>query len=768
MEAYIFTGVLVIVALWLSWVGGYGFTRGSLALLFRIGWILPIVLAFFPKTRVENLPKTIALKPVHLLVDDSLSVEKNATFKGHIAKVENSLQEECLRLGCLVKKTKLSELSEETKKGYSPLSRVVEPWLYGTAGEPWVLVSDGGDYRPAQKWSPKMKDMGLDAGGKKRGFIVGYQPDHYGNVWLERGEGPIFSFVDKPIDLAVTVRRDRESLDREVVQLQVLSDDTVLSTINGTFAEKEKAIDIRIPMQALPKGQHLLTVKILPTADEASLWDNEVHASVEVLPNTIGVLHLLGAPSFGGRFLRRSLKAEPKFDLISFFILRDPGDLQLVNERELSLIPFPVDRLFNEELPNFHIVILQNFALYQFLEPSYQKNLVEFVKNGGGLLFMGGPRALKPGDANNSSLSSILPFTAGSPSKSGLLQNSLERFVGSSVDKNGPYYDPHASFTILPANPSKKQRDLADVFNEWQRLMPQLSSKEGLKGLHHMENVTFKKDEYTPLLLAKTADGKEVPLGVASYPGKGRALWLFTDSLYKVGLDPGVTSSRTLYQDFINSSLTWLLRQEIKKPLIIRSFSVDNTGGGIRFDLNLVGAAGAYLGAEGEWQVSVCGKQVDLSLASLEKVGFENWSLSGFLEIPVAGGVRCAAKITGLHPAFGSLSTQTAAIVPDTFRDQENDSSPQKLHQLSLLTGAELFFAGQGEEKLMAFLDGVTGRYGVSFPNRFRMVQDHYWILDSPLFYLLLLCLPLEVVVRRWSQLTSIRRRKRKVLGESL
>ena len=108
------------------------------------------------------------------------------------------------------------------------------------------------------------------------------------------------------------------------------------------------------------------------------------------MSNTIGVLHILGAPTWDGRFLRRYFKSEPKYDMISFFILRDPTDSQFVKERDLSLIPFPVDRLFTEELENFSAVVIQNFTLYQFLQREYQENLVKFVKNGGGLLFMGG------------------------------------------------------------------------------------------------------------------------------------------------------------------------------------------------------------------------------------------------------------------------------------------------------------------------------------------------------------------------------------------
>ena len=96
--------------------------------------------------------------------------------------------------------------------------------------------------------------------------------------------------------------------------------------------------------------------------------------------------------------------------MISFFILRDPWDIQTANEREMSLIPFPVDRLFNEELANFKVIIMQNFQMSQFLQPDYQRNLVKFVKNGGGLLFFGGPRALSAEDLVGTPLGELFPF----------------------------------------------------------------------------------------------------------------------------------------------------------------------------------------------------------------------------------------------------------------------------------------------------------------------------------------------------------------------
>ena len=221
---------------------------------------------------------------------------------------------------------------------------------------------------------------------------------------------PPLAFEKQPIVADVKIMQS-VALERNVrVQLQARIEDEILSTTILNIPPKQIQQTASISIPALTRGQHLLSFHILPLEEEKIIWDNAKLSQVEVMPNTLGVLHLLGSPSWDGRFLRRTLKAEPKYDLISFFILRDPHDFSLTNERELSLIPFPVSRLFTEELPSFKIIILQNFYLTQFLLPQYQKNLVKFVKNGGSLLFIGGDMALQSRDLLRSPLSEIIPF----------------------------------------------------------------------------------------------------------------------------------------------------------------------------------------------------------------------------------------------------------------------------------------------------------------------------------------------------------------------
>ncbi|MFW7381690.1 MAG: hypothetical protein ACOH5I_22975 [Oligoflexus sp.] len=746
---------IFLLVLWAAWMILYGFRRGSLAIVLRCMWIAPLVMALFPQIKNVAIPNSVSLKPIHVLLDDSLSMKDDRRWNDALAKVE-LLKQECRRFGCTLKVTELSQLSPLVEQGYTPLAQSFHNWVYGTGGEPWVLISDGGDYRPAQAWNSRLKGIGTSE-GESRGMILAYPDREQQNIWVETNDAVMFSFENKPTMIHAAV--GRELTDGQLsVQLQVFSGEQHLASNNVLFRDNESRLDIEIPVSSLARGQHLISMKAVPLADEVSIWDNTVHANLEVMPNTIGLLHLLGSPSWDGRFLRRYLKSEPKYDLISFFILRDPVDLQLTNERELSLIPFPVERLFNQELNNFRSVIIQNFALYQFLEPSYQRNLVEFVKNGGGLLFIGGPRALHASDYSESPLSSILPFQPKGGSQASSAMDILRRF-NTQVDETGPYYEADLSYEVTLAEPTAEQRALANVFDDWRQMAPSLAGQKNLKGLHHMENVEFKDGEYTPLLNAKLANGQEVPLAVASYPGKGRALWIFSDSFWRMALNPNSESSRESYQSFMNSAITWLLRQELRKPLVMRELNLRPAANHTLFDVVVSGPAARYLNDGGQWFYEVCGLAIKNDDLIKERQSSDMWLLSGRLETVLPGGRRCPAAIRGDHPAFGSVTASIGAVVPEIFQDENMPGSFLKLTQLSRLSEAELYMADDKQllTSIQSWLQVTTGRLGLAQQTENRTLRDYYWVLDRWWFWLLVFALPLEVIVRRWPQLTAMR-----------
>lgn len=788
-----FTAVAVAFAvsiglLGLTWILQLGFLRGSLAALCRVGWTIPIFLSFFPETVTEQLPRTLALDPVHVLIDDSESMrgqafEAAARRDGSVAgspyrtaeALKKTISDGCLRFGCLPKFTLLSEQDEDVRQGFTPLSSVIDSWLYKVGGDPWLLVSDGGDFRPTERWDPALRGLGRASAGMPattpRALIVGFSPKSRNNIWIKDSNVAPFSFEDKPLTVEVNLRRASADTGSERVQLQVLAEGKPLATVNAEF--KAEALDTSVSaiIPPLPRGQHLLTVRALPVANETALWDNTSYAQIEVMPNTVGVLHLLGSPSWDGRFLRRYLKSEPKYDLISFFILRDPWDSQQVNERELSLIPFPVERLFKEELPNFRVVVIQNFTLYQFLLPEYQSNLVKFVQDGGGLLFIGGPRALAGADLSSSPLRAILPFdvtddqTSSAP---GLGAFDLGGIDGdgmdapaSEKDTRGPAYDENLEFKVELAKPDPNKRALANVYEDWESLADALTGWKTAKGLHHMERVKFKKDVVTPLLTARVGKA-EIPLAVASYPGKGRAIWIFSDALWRLAQTVDSETSRQIYNRFLQSSMTWLMRQDLRKPLVAKNFALK--GGrhqAATFRVTLQGPAARFFQPSPEWKLKVCGSLVPPEKLVAVKTGADEFDVSGPLAATLAGGERCALEIDGIHPAFGSVKAAITAVFPEVFKDAEIDAAPQKLEELAQLTGARLALPPKdADTATQEWLEQITGKSGVALPNRFKTLRNFYWVLDRSWFWLLVLLMPLEVVVRRWHQLFGTARRR--------
>jgi len=756
-----------IFALWVAWLLDMGFLRGTLAAVCRVGWIAPIFICFFPRTTTEQLPRTMTQKPLHILLDDSQSVREKSeaipTGSGEtvFAKTVAHIEQECVRIGCIPKISKLSELDSEVFQGYTPLSRVIDSWIYKVGSDYWMVATDGGDFVPTEKWHPSLRGVGKQGATTEspRGLILGHNIEKNINYWIDSHDVPPFSFEDKPLSLSLTVKRRGQFTAGERVQVQVLSGEVPLATVNAEFIDKDTEAGVSIVIPPLQRGQHLLSLKVLPVASEKSLWDNVAHAQVEVMPNTVGVLHLLGAPSFDGRFLRRYLKSEPKYDLISFFILRDPWDSQQVSERELSLIPFPVDRLFKEELPNFRVVVLQNFTLFQFLQPEYQQNLVQFVLDGGGLLFIGGPRSLQSADLNSSPLRSIIPFdfsSSGSSSPLDLMQLGGGEF-GSPLrpDPSGPAYDPEQSFTIELAEPNAEKRALANVYDDWEGLAADFRVFENAKGLHRMERVKFKDELSTQLLHAKLPDGKKIPLAVASYPGKGRAIWLFSDSLWRMAMSADDKSARQTYNKFMQSSMTWLMRQDLRKPLVAKNLILrGQKNQSNEWRVSLQGPAARFFQPGNDWRITICGAAMDPAKVLVHAAGPNEIDISGPLMAIMGSGQRCTFELEGNHPAFGNLKTSITSVFPEVYKDSEMEAAPQKLEELALLTGAAL--APGGSDHLGAvdrWLASATGQGGLVLPTRYKTLRDFYWILDTPWIWLFLLLMPLEVIVRKWNQL---------------
>ena len=114
--------IIILIAFWMKTMGPW---RGILAGLCRIGWLTPIFLCFFPRSSPLQLPETVKLQPIHVLLDDSDSM-RGTHREGGRKKVSwgkspleigdesiKSLREACSRYGCELLESHLSSLDKD-------------------------------------------------------------------------------------------------------------------------------------------------------------------------------------------------------------------------------------------------------------------------------------------------------------------------------------------------------------------------------------------------------------------------------------------------------------------------------------------------------------------------------------------------------------------------------------------------------------------------------------------------------------------------------
>ena len=293
----------------------------------------------------------------------------------------------------------------------------------------------------------------------------------------------------------------------------------------------------RVTFGYTPKeiGSHSFTLSIPPQSGEQITHNNQQDFRVEVQRDKIRVLTLSGAPSWNYRFLRMGLKQDPSIDLVSFVFLRTPTDSVDVPDSQLSLIPFPIDELFLEELKNFDVVFMDDFSYRSYFNTRYLERVRDFVRDGGGLAMLGGVRSFDSGGYGESPLREVVPVE---------------------MDGKGAYQKgrslraiPTASGKVHPITrllPDPKANEEA-----WKR-MPALTT---------LNQVLRAKGEAL-LMAGSDGGGGESPLLTVGRYGKGRTLALMSDDLWRWNfIAVGVKESPQNHLKLIRQAVRWLAQE---------------------------------------------------------------------------------------------------------------------------------------------------------------------------------------------------------------
>ncbi len=336
----------------------------------------------------------------------------------------------------------------------------------------------------------------------------------------------------KDIPVAVRLEENGQEIGKKIVQL------------------KSEQNDYTVAFELVPdtRGQSVFKVSVDSIAGERVL-DNNAHAfTVQVIRDKIRVLQVVGRPSWDVRSLRSLLKRNPNVDLISFFILRTNESVDSARTHELSLIPFPTDELFYHELGSFDLVIFQNFTHRGFRMSQYLPKIRDFVKDGGGVVMIGGEQSFAGGGYANTAFADFLPVVMSSTDKI-----RSDRFVPQLTEIGQVH-------PITRLIQSKTENEAA-----WRALAP-MNGFNGVAGL---------TDDGTVLLHTGQKSGGH-PFVVVRDFGKGRVLAVLGDDTWRwsFGAD-GSGVNPHFYYRFWGNAIRWLIRDPALNRLKLSSRSDD-------------------------------------------------------------------------------------------------------------------------------------------------------------------------------------------------
>jgi len=390
-------------------------------------------------------------------------------------------------------------------------------------------------------------------------------------------------------DIAVAkVMADEFAFVRTVVRIDAVIRTTGLPARQVPVTLSTDGQPLRQKLVDLPAGDHDVTVTFevtpprvgryvyevaVPIAEgEAVTTNNARSFVVRVIRDKIRVLQVAGQPSWDVRALRQMLKSNPNVDLISFFILRTQDDISLVPNDEMSLIPFPTRELFEQQLPSFDLILLQDFEYLPYGIGDYLENIRSYVEGGGGLAMLGGAVSFTSGGYYGTPVAAALPVELYGPFDSGSVLD-FQKF----------------SPQLTEAGLSHPVTSLRYSPDDNARVWKQLPLLEGIN------LIAGAKPDATVLAVhprLKTRAGKPMPVIVAGEYGKGRSLAVTTDTLWRWGFvaaaRPGDDGRQ--YTKLWENAIRWLIQDPDLRNLHVDSDAVEYAPGQpVRIGVRLLG-----------------------------------------------------------------------------------------------------------------------------------------------------------------------------------
>lgn len=208
----------------------------------------------------------------------------------------------------------------------------------------------------------------------------------------------------------ITAQVDSIGLTGRVVKVFLEEDGKFVSetelVLSGSSGPQEVAF------QFLPKnrGRHHYTVRVPNLTEEAIQQNNQRSALAQVVEVRIQVLYLEGAlRAEYGALVERFLSKDPDIEFCALVQTRRNTFVQRTNMKGLQLNSIPSDAAI---LDKFNVFMLGDLDS-SILKPAQMDLLAKRVRDGAGLVMLGGYNSLGPGGYGGTTLEGILPVALG-------------------------------------------------------------------------------------------------------------------------------------------------------------------------------------------------------------------------------------------------------------------------------------------------------------------------------------------------------------------
>lgn len=306
-----------------------------------------------------------------------------------------------------------------------------------------------------------------------------------------------------------------------------------------TLNDGEGPQEIMFEFRPEKLGRHTYTVRIPKLDDEAIRENNDRQTSSMVIEPGIRVLYLEGVlrPE-NGAIVERFLSKDPDIEFCSLVQTRPNNFLKRTNIEGLSLNSIPSDQ---ESVDMFDVFIIGDLDS-SYLQPDVQEMILNRVRNGGGLVMLGGYRSLGPGGYAGTPIGKELPVVLG------------DREIGQYMEPFLPKLTPDGRNSHIFAN--------------IENFFPSQAGPAAIEGLPELDGCTKVLASGPGATVLATcpgvmlADNREMPVLAYQPCGEGRTLVFTADTTRKWQQGPKALNMETPFMQFWGQLVRFLAHRE--------------------------------------------------------------------------------------------------------------------------------------------------------------------------------------------------------------